>query len=64
MPRKKVGQEFQITYGIKLVVGESVVAQTLEEALVVGRARKPHEVVDVDGLEYIDGEIEVTGVYG
>ena len=63
MARKPAGKEFQVTYDIKLTVGEPVVAQTLEDALAIGRKRRPSDVLDLDDLEYIDGEIEVTGVY-
>lgn len=63
MARKPAGKEFQVSYDITLKVSEPVVATSLEEALAVGRKRQPHDVVDIDGLEYIEGEIEVTGVY-
>lgn len=63
MPRKKIGQEFQVQYSVKLMVSEAILAPSLEEAIAAGRTRKAHEVVDLDGLEYLDGEIEVTGVF-
>lgn len=64
MARKKASQQqFTVSYEIKLFVGETIAAESLEAALAFGRERRANDVVDLDGLEYIDGEIEVKGVY-
>jgi hypothetical protein len=51
------------TFDITLNVNKNIGNMTLEDGLSAARAMKEHEVVDLDGLEFNDGTIKVTGLF-
>jgi hypothetical protein len=61
MPKPKA--TFEVYFKIKLDVGKTIAANSFEEAITAAKALTVTDVVDLDGLEYNDGEIEVSGIY-
>lgn len=48
---------------LKLDLGVDLGRLTLEEAIIKARELSVTDVVDLSGVDYNDGSIEVTGVY-
>lgn len=52
-----------VNFKIALEVGLEMDATTLEDALTKARGFKVTDVVNLEGLEYNDGSIAVTGLF-
>lgn len=60
---KKAQPEAIVSFTVTVEVNMSMGSCTLEEALDKARKLQPTDVVDLNGLEYNDGSIKVTGVF-
>lgn len=58
---QKQNKKFEITARIVVITSISVVADSMEEAVVQAKELKETDFITVDG-EYLDGSIRITGV--
>lgn len=62
--KKKIGKPVYLQFHFDgVILTTTVKADSIEEALAIGQGMRLTDVIDLNGADWMDGDVRVSGVY-